>query len=336
MGGQPHSRLLLRKTPSLGGSHKCAHCLCAGFIWKTDTQIQLQSLLGWDSVSQILQAKRDTCSFMPMALLPAPVPFVPHARNHLRSKHRDLGHTGANPALLGTFWCPDAHPSLTLLTASVAMASTAAPLTPSTSLALASSTSNTLPSPSRTLPSPPLSCRLPRCCQNAAMVTLQRTGVSPRAGGPGTPGQAQPQGLGNKGFRCSAFLRDKGSRRRRDGWVRPGGKGHPRERHTGEGHTGGGTHRGRKGQPGEGTDTPGKGHPLLTQPYRKASRGTAGREPPDPTDRGQAAPGLAPGPARARRCPPARAPAPHSPRAPGAASANGDAGSAAPPTCARK
>lgn len=125
--------------------------------------------------------------------------FVPYTRNQLRSRHRGLEHilphhTGANRALLGTFPRSDPRPSLTLLTASVAMASTVAPLTPSTSLALAKSTSNTLPSPSMTLPSPPFSCRLPRCCQNATMVALRRTGVSPRAWGSVTPGQAQPQG----------------------------------------------------------------------------------------------------------------------------------------------
>lgn len=57
--------------------------------------------------------------------------------------------------------------SLTRLTANVAMASTAAPLTPSTSLALANSRS-------RTLPSPPSSCRLPRWLVNSAMVALRR------------------------------------------------------------------------------------------------------------------------------------------------------------------
>lgn len=71
-------------------------------------------LLGWDTVSQMLQAngtwRHTWChrvgagSSMPMALLPAPVAFVPHARNQLRGRHRGLWHilphhTGASPVL---------------------------------------------------------------------------------------------------------------------------------------------------------------------------------------------------------------------------------------------
>lgn len=71
-------------------------------------------LLGWDTVSQMLQAngtwRHTWChrvgagSSMPMALLPAPVAFVPHARNQLRGRYRGLWHilphhSGASPVL---------------------------------------------------------------------------------------------------------------------------------------------------------------------------------------------------------------------------------------------
>lgn len=127
---------------------------------------------------------------------------------------------------------PSPDGGLTRLTASVAMASTAAPVTPSTSLALANSRS-------RTLPSPLSSCRLPRWRLNSAMVALRKgersSGVSPWTclpGGRRTRRVAVLRGTeGGKCF-CGAHpvapldLRGKGSRRRRNAGVRRRSKGH--------------------------------------------------------------------------------------------------------------
>lgn len=96
---------------------------------------------------------------------------------------------------------PSPDGGLTRLTASVAMASTAAPVTPSTSLALANSRS-------RTLPSPLSSCRLPRWRLNSAMVTLRKgersSGVSPWTCLPGGHRARRVAVLGGMGGDVSA------------------------------------------------------------------------------------------------------------------------------------